>query len=74
MTLWNSRREPGLARAGKRLPEDAAEHVLRLAAEMPRGLAVEQDDAPVAIDRVEAFADAVENGLKAGFGEKRGDF
>ena len=36
-------------------------------------LAVEQDDAPVAVDRVEAVADAVENGVQPGFGEKRGD-
>ena len=65
--------EPGLARAGERLPQHAAEHVLRLAAEMPRRLAVEQDDAPVAIDRVKALADAVEDRAEARFGAQRGD-
>ena len=66
--------ETGFARARERVPNDAAEHVFRFAAEMSRRIAVEQDDAPVASDRVKPLADAVENGRKAGFGEKRRDF
>ena len=55
--------EPGVARAGKRLPQHAAEHLLPRTAEVQRGLVVEQDDAPVAIERVKALADPIENGV-----------
>src|SRR5215203_5105439 len=59
-------RQPGVARAGEYFPQNAADHILRLAAEVPRRFAVEQQDAPVAVDRVEALADAVENRYEPG--------
>jgi hypothetical protein len=34
---------------------------------------VEQDEAPVAVERIEAFTDAVEDGRETGFGAERGD-
>ena len=42
--------------------------------EVARCLAVEQQNPKIAIDRVEAFADALENAVpEAGFAAKRGD-
>ena len=74
MTLQEQLAERGFARAGQRLPQGAAEHLGGCAAKMLRRLVVEQDDAPVAIDRIEAFADAVQDRCETRLGAKRRDF
>lgn len=51
--------QAGFARARKHLPQIAAKHLFGRAAKMSCGLVVEQDDAPIAIDGVKAFPNAI---------------
>src|SRR6478736_832511 len=57
----------GLASAGEYLPERAADHLVRIAGEMARRLAVEAADAPLAVHGIEALTDPLEDGCELGF-------